>query len=101
MATYVTLEQAKEHLRVDFTDDDTYIETLIDVSEVSVANELGSTLASNEVGGELPKPLFQAILLMCGHLYEMREPVIAGVGVSKVPYTLDYLLAFYKTWTCK
>jgi hypothetical protein len=38
---------------------------------------------------------------MVGHLYEMREPVIAGVGVTKVPYTLEYLIAPYKTWVCK
>ena len=98
---YVTLEQAKDHLRVDFEDDDIYIETLIDVAEQSVANEIGTTLLSNEVGGVLPKPLFQAILLMTGHLYEHREPVIAGVGVQKIPFSMEYLLAPYKTWVCK
>lgn len=95
---YVTLEQAKDHLRVDFEDDDIYIETLIEVAEQSVANEIGTTLLSNEVSGVLPKPLYQAILLMIGILYEHREPVIAGVGVMKVPFSLEYLLAPYKTW---
>jgi hypothetical protein len=101
MGAYVTLEQAKDHLRVDFTDDDIYIGDLIDVAEAYVANEIGSTLLSNESGGVLPKPLYQAILLLVGHLYNSREPIIVGTGVVKVPYTLESLVAFYKTWTCK
>jgi len=168
MGAYVTLEQAKDHLRVDFTDDDIYIGDLIDVAEASVFNEIRAavtgvgtvatagtvaltgtnTLFTNyEVGdflkvsgetkrtiativsdtsltvtvafsttatslsftiensglvsGVLPKPIYQAILLMAGHLYNSREPVIIGTGVVKVPYTLEYLLAPYKTWVCK
>lgn len=101
MGVYVTLEQAKDHLRVDWDDDDIYIGDLIDVAETSIADEIGSTLASNESGGVLPKPLYQGILLLVGHLYASREPVMVGVGVVKMPYTLEYLLAPYKTWTCK
>ncbi len=98
---YVTIEQAKDHLRVDFADDDIYISELIDVAEQSVANEIGTTLLSNEVGGVLPMPLYQAILFMVGHLYATREPVMVGVSIVKCPYTLEYLIAPYKTWTCK
>lgn len=165
---YVTLEQAKDHLRVDFDDDDNYIGDLIDVAEASVANEIkGSrdgvgtvttagtitltgvnstftiyevgdtikvvgetsrviaTIVSDtsltvtvafststsglsytvyncgQVGGVLPKPLYQGILMMVGHLYNSREPIIVGTGVVKVPYTLEYLLAPYKTWVLK
>jgi hypothetical protein len=98
---YVTLEQAKDHLRVDFIDDDIYIGDLIMVAEQAVANEIGTTLAANEIGGVLPKPLYQAILLLIGHLYATREPVMVGVSVVKCPFTLDYLIAPYKTWVCK
>jgi hypothetical protein len=98
---YVTLEQAKDHLRVDIADDDFYILELIAVSEAAVENEIGTTLVSNLVGGVLPKPLYQAILLMVGHLYATREPVMVGVSVVKCPFTLEYLLYPYKTWTCQ
>jgi len=165
---YITLEQAKDHLRVDFDDDDIYIDTLIAVCETAVLNEIkaftpaegtvttdgttaltGSSTLFTElkagdvlkvegesnrtiasitsdivlnvtvafstsvsgltfkyestplVSGVLPKPIYQAILLMIGHLYEHREPVIAGVGVMKVPFTLEYLLAPYKTWVVR
>ena len=165
---YITLEQAKDHLRVDFDDDDIYIETLIDVCETAILNEIkaftpavgavttngttaltGSDTAFTEmkagdvlkvegetsrtiasitsdtalsvtlafstsvsglsftvessplVSGVLPKPIYQAILLMTGHLYEHREPVIAGVGVQKIPFSMDYILAPYKTWVVR
>lgn len=51
------------------------------------------------VSGVLPEPIKHAIKIMIGHLYNMREPVIAGVSVVKVPYTLEYLLSPYKYWT--
>jgi hypothetical protein len=167
--SYVTLEQAKDHLRVDFDDDDIYIETLIDVAETSVLAEIRGQAAGNGtvttngtitltgdsdttftdykagdiikvkgetnrtvatvtsdsvltvslafstsdsgltymvdysplVSGVLPKPIYQAILLMVGQLYENREPVVSGTIVTKIPYTLEYLLAPYKNWVLK
>jgi hypothetical protein len=98
---YVTLEQAKDHLRVDIIDDDQYISDLIEVSEAAVANEIGDDLTDVLISGVLPKPLYQAILLMVGNLYEIREPVMVGVSVVEVPLTYKYLLMPYKTWTCQ
>ena len=96
---YVTIDQAKAHLRVDFEDDDNYITDLIDIAEMSVQNEIGCTLASCEVNGILPKPLLQAIKYMVAHMYATREPVIVGATVQKCPYTMEYLFAPYKSWT--
>ena len=165
MSYYVTLEEAKTHCRVDYTDDDIYINDLIKVAQVSVFEEIkgqykcpgtvttaastalvGSsttfldykvgdtirvegesdrviaTITDNEnltvtsafsttdseltfkvepsplVSSALPVPIKQAILMMIGHLYNMREPVISGVSVSKVPYAIEFLLAPFKDW---
>lgn len=164
---YVTLDEAKDHCRVDYTDDDIYITDLISVAETAILNEIrghivgegtvttagasltgdgskfldfkaGDTIkvegesdrviaavANNTtltvtsafstsdsgltylveptpvVSGVLPKPLKQAILLFVGLLYNQREPVIIGTSAVKIPFTLDYLLAPYKTWVCK
>jgi hypothetical protein len=165
MSYYVTLEEAKDHCRVDYTDDDIYINDLIKVAQASVLEEIKgrykcagtvTTAASTALVGDdttfldykvgdtirvetetdrviatitddknltvtlafttsdsgltfkvepsplvssaLPKPIKQAILMMIGHLYNMSEPVVPGVSVSKVPYTLEYLLAPYKDW---
>jgi uncharacterized phage protein (predicted DNA packaging) len=100
---YIHLDEAKDHCRVDkdFYDDDIYITDLIDVAEQAVSNEIGDALADVLVSGELPKPIKQAILLVIGHLYNTREPIVTGTIVTKVPMTVEYLLAPYKTWTCE
>ena len=45
MSTYVTLAHAKEHLRVDFSDDDNYIQDLCDLVEVVVLDEIAGSVA--------------------------------------------------------
>ena len=47
MSTYLTLAECKTHLRVDFTDDDTYIQHLADLVEELVKTEISGTF----VGG--------------------------------------------------
>ena len=86
---FVTLKEAKKHLNIDdgFTDDDTYITTLIQVADIAL-NEL-------IVGGKLPSAVTHSILLMIGNLYANREPVSYST-VMKVPYTMEYLLGLYK-----
>ena len=167
---YVTLEEAKDHIRVDFDDDDVYILSLMDVAETAVLNEVkgnfpgtgtvttnGTTTLTGDddaifinevkvgdvvkvegetdrtvatitsdsvltvtsafstseaglkyhiestplVSGALPTPLKQAILLMIGHLYNSREPVQIGTSITKIPYSLDFLMSPYKTWVVK
>ena len=164
---YITLDQAKDHIRVDHTDDDIYITELIDVCETSILNEIagvilvsgtvttnGTTALTGDssasflsqvkagdsikvqgetsrivgavtsdtaltvtvafstslgsltyvitpsplVSGVLPMPIKQAILLLIGHLYNQREPVIIGTSAVKIPNTLEFLIAPYKNW---
>ncbi len=96
---YVTIKEVKKHLQIDdsFTDDDQYLESLIKVSEDSVANHLDVALEDIATDGELPPAVKQSVLLMAGNLYANREPV-AYSSVVKVPYTLDYLLGLYKRY---
>ena len=48
---YVTLEALKQHLRVEYTADDSYLTTLIDVAEAAIGNELGKPLANFAADG--------------------------------------------------
>lgn len=98
-AMYITLQEAKKHLQIDadFTDDDNYIISLIQVAEDSVAQHLDIALKELLSDGELPSAVKHSILLMVGNLYANREPV-AYTSVVKVPYTLDYLLGLYKRY---
>lgn len=94
---YITLTEAKKHCVVDedWTDDDAYITSLIDLVEVVVANHIHDTLADLEVESELPKPLIHAMKLMISNFYENREPVVVGTITALVPYSMEYLLEPY------
>nr|DAT69101.1 MAG TPA: Head Tail Connector Protein [Caudoviricetes sp.] len=96
---YVTLRQAKKHLQIDddYKDDDEYLITLIQVAEDAVEQNLCIPLASLLKDGVLPKSVYHSILLMIGNLYSNREPV-SFTSVTKVPYTLEFLLATYKKY---
>ena len=173
MSTYITLQQAKAHLRVDFDDDDFYIQGLADMVEEYVLQDIQgeaalqatgtittavstaltgtgtnftdfkvgdiikvvgdtsriiNTITSDTAGtvtvaftgvltavdykaytgiptldsdGTFPKVLKQAMLIMIAHFYMLREPVIVGVNINKVPWSYDSLIATYKNYTVK
>lgn len=64
----ITLDEAKLHLRVDSTEEDTYISGLIDAATAAAADYLGVDLST-----DLPTPVRAAILLQVGDLYANRE----------------------------
>lgn len=107
----VTLAEAKKHLNIEsyFTEDDTYITSLIDVAFYSIRNRCnnwwwedtsGVTVGNTDFadftisGSTIPIAIKQAILLMVGNLYSNREPVSFGAP-APIPYTLDWLIAPY------
>ena len=100
MADYLELESVKKHLHVDFNDDDTYITGLMNMVENAVSIEIGENLINLiDVAGNLPLRLHQAMLLLIGHFYLIREPIIIGVSVTKIPYGFDWLIAPFKIYT--
>jgi hypothetical protein len=99
---YIQVNDAKDHLHVDFDDDDLYIFSLIEMVENVVAIEIGEDLADLEdENGNLPKRLKHAMLLLLAHYYLIREPVVLGIAASKVPLGFEYLLAPFKNYTVK
>lgn len=98
---HVTLDEAKKHLNVEqeYTEDDNYIETLIDVAEAKVAKELCvkvEELATIEEGSKLiPHPIKQAILLNIGMYYANREEVTYTQS-KPLEQGSKYLLALYR-----
>lgn len=93
----LTLEETKRHLRVDegYTGDDGYIEDLIALSEVDIANRLKyGSLEEAFPDGDIPLPVRHAAKLIVAHYYENREPV-AFTTSSKVPMMVDSLLFSY------
>lgn len=85
----------KQHVRADdFSDDDSYLEKLLDAAEEYVCgatNRTSSELLQMGGGLHLPPMLQQAVLLIAGHWYNQREAV-SSVQMSEVPYTLQALI---------
>lgn len=97
---YVTLELVKRHLIIDesYTDDDAYIEQLIDAAEAVVSKDICDDLKKLEdVQGRIPAPLCQCILLMVGNLYNNRES-IAFAQAYEVPLSYKHLVGLYRNY---
>ena len=97
---YISLDQAKKHLNIEpsFTEDDEYILGLIEAAEQAVkvhVNEDLDVLAENN-GGCIPAPIFQAMLLQIGAMYQNRE--IVGHETFQLPYSYEYLIRLYQNW---
>ena len=91
---YVTLEDIKRHLNVDFNEDDNLITSMIEAAEASVAHATNAPLADIAVDGELPPDLIHVIRIMTANFYEYREGMTYG-KIQTVPFTLSHLLAPY------
>lgn len=97
---FLTLEQIKQQCRIesDFTEDDTYLEHLGEVSELAVENDLNRTLYVTDIPEEDPFGLLvnarhkQAMLLMVGNLNENRESTITGTIINEVPLAYQHLI---------
>ena len=96
----LNLKRAKEHLNIeeDFTDDDEYIQSLINVSYDVVNKHINNPIEEvvNE-NGDIPSPLEHAMLLMIGNLYQNRE-IASFANATRLPYNYEYLLNFYKNY---
>jgi len=171
MSNYITLQEAKTHLRVDFEDDDIYIQDLVSMVEEFVIQDIqgeahynisgtittaattaltgvDTNFTSYKVGdiikvdgdtsriissitdditgtvsapfsgvlteakyraytgipqlkedGTMPLQLKHAMLILLGHFYMIREPVLVGVNTYKVPFSYDMLIGIYKHYT--
>lgn len=103
MGKYATLEMAKRHLNIEdtFTDDDSYINSLIDVAEEKVAKELCmdvDSLATLGSGNTIPPTILQAILLSIGGYYTNREDITA-IQTRPLEYGVKYLTQLYRDYT--
>lgn len=101
MANVVTLADAKKHLNLesDFTADDAYITSLIEVAEQAVEAHVNVAFEqlAEDGGGTLPAPVRQAVLLMVGNLYQHRE-VMGSVNELELPRAYDYLIDLYRNY---
>lgn len=68
----LTLEETKLHLRVDHSDEDALIQSLIATATAAVGEYLN---APEPLDNTVPAPVKSAALLLVGGLFEQREDV--------------------------
>ena len=114
-AELISLTEAKAHLRVDHSDDDTYISTLIQVVrqslEISTLRALGASQTYKAYYQdfpfsydylEVPRPPLVSVSsvkyydlndsLAISHYYDTREPVSFASMPFKIGRSLDFLV---------
>ena len=83
----LTLQEAKEFLRVDGDDEDALISSLLVTAKDLTEDVMRRKLSDFE---EMPEPVRQAMLILVATLYEERQVSKGKTGVS-VADTLDFV----------
>ncbi len=81
----IELSEAKQYLRISHTQDDTYINELVKMSEQLIEEQTGVKYSDED------KVYKMAILQAVAHFYDKRESFSEKSAVT-VPYTLDGLI---------
>lgn len=95
---YITVEDVKRHLYIDFEADDKIIADYIDASQEVIEKYLNVKLCDLVVNERLPYPVLQAIKIMTGNLYNNRESVAFNAVPYKIPFSFEYLIQPYKNY---
>lgn len=97
---YLTLEEIHKHLNIDsdFTDDDTYLESLAEAAEQTISKYIDYPLSQLEdENGSIPRALKFAMLLWIGTIYAVRESV-SNVNMNTVPHSMELLVDLYRDY---
>lgn len=97
------LELVKKHLNIDsdFTEDDAYIQTLIDVAVQAVVKHIDvADITEHVEDGKLTPGLQHACLLLIGSLYANRE-ALSITSMTELPLAYNYLLQLFQDYTIK
>ena len=96
---FVTVEDIKRFLYIDFEADDLLLAELIEAAEDTISRHIGRRLSELvRCDGTLPGSLIQAIKIMVANMYASRESVAFGGNPVKIPYSFEYLLAPFRSF---
>lgn len=95
---YITVEDVKRHLYIDFEADDKIIADYIDAAQEIIEKYLNVKLCDLVIDERLPFPILQAIKIMTANLYNNREGVSFNAVPYRVPFSFEYLLQPYKNY---
>ena len=94
---YITLEDIKKHLNIDFSDDDAYLKDIVIVAQMSVEKAINTPLSEYEENGMLNPMLKHAIKILAGNFYANREPVSFATP-NVIPYTFASIIRPFKKY---
>ena len=81
----ITLDDVKAYAKIDYDDDDSFIENLIDTAKTYIENSTGKAYAGDN------KVYNLAILYLVAYWYENRM-MLGNTNVAEIPYTVQALL---------
>jgi hypothetical protein len=98
----VSLEQAKAHLNVTITNDDTLINGQIAAGQAFLGQLLGVPIDDDtKFPDGTPADLDQALLMLVAHWYAQREAAMVNTAAAaiEVPFAVREIVANYRTYT--
>ena len=98
----VTLEEVKEHARIDFDDDDALIESKIRSAQAHLENLLGFKI-EERYGGEdqqpVPEPLKECVCRLTAHWYDNRHVSAESSDGKILPFGVTDVVNEYRDWS--
>lgn len=89
---YISVDDLKRHLNIDYDEDDKYLTELIEAAEAAIEQYIQQSLSELEDDdGNIPSDLKMAVRILAGGFYANREPA-AFAASSEIPYGLTFLL---------
>lgn len=98
MKEYVTLEELKQHLNVDFDIDDSYIQGLVIPVQLSIEAYLNNPLESFVRDGEIDRRIWHATRILVANYYANREEITFATP-NIIPGHVTLLLQPLKRYT--
>lgn len=98
---YITLEEAKQHLRVDLDydgDDDLIRDIILDVEDVAASDLCVSLQELETEYGVLPRTIRRAMLLLIGSFYKNAEDEIPNSESAQMRNGYNRLISNYRNY---
>lgn len=92
----IDLEKFKQHARIDYSDEDFAIDTIITAANAYVSGLVGADLES-DTPYEPPADVVEATLLIASTWWENRENAVEA-ALSDVPLNASAILVNHRLW---
>jgi len=93
----------KEHLHVDFDDDDAEITRLLDGAQDHIEGLLGYRIEerfpNDKPENKVPPALIVAVCQLAAYWYEHREVAVTGTISTQMPMMVNDIIREYRDWS--